>query len=184
MNFLTVILQAWVICPNHGSEYSLESPHKQANLSSPNAIKASKNWPQFLQQPQRVLTAKMKFATGFIVSILTASVYGLATAPNAREYADIEVRYVRHSCYPLTIHLLVDSRDAQVPPKPVVILVMPSHSCARTAQHKSTISTRRTLQNCGMLSPTSDIATKALPATSSRTKNPTQSLFTDSIMVK
>jgi len=34
----------------------------------------------------------MKFATGFIVSILTASVYGLATAPNARKCADIEGR--------------------------------------------------------------------------------------------
>ena len=154
---------------------------------------------------------------------------------NVRTSRYVILAKVIHSCYPLTIRLLVDSRDTQVapklmvilimpshsctrhkardkstastrqtlqdsrmlpstsdiatkalpmfPPKPVVILVMPSHSCARTARDKSTTSTRQTPQNFRLLSTSSDIAPKALPATSSRTKNPTRPLFTDSIMV-
>jgi hypothetical protein len=66
-------------------------------LKKSGEVKGSKSYKSkqvltiFFQQPQRVFTANMKFTTGFIVSILTASVYGLATAPIAREIADIEV---------------------------------------------------------------------------------------------
>jgi len=40
----------------------------------------------------------MKFATGFIVSILTARVYGLATAPNAGDTTDFEARADAQAC--------------------------------------------------------------------------------------
>ena len=79
---------------------------------------------------------------------------------------------------------IIDSRHVQAPPKLVVTLVMPSLSCERTAQDKSTISTRLTLRNCRTLLLTLDILTKAPPAISSLTSNPTPSLFTDYTVVQ
>jgi len=91
----------------------------------------------------------MKFTIAFIVSILTSSVYGLATAPIAREDANIEVMLAKLCIkgWRLTIRLIIDSRHAQVPPELVVILVMPCLSYEHTVQDNSITSTRQTLQN-------------------------------------
>ena len=52
----------------------------------------------------------MKFTTAFIVSILTSSVYGLATAPIAREDANIEVNISKVMHQRLAAHYPFDHR--------------------------------------------------------------------------